>query len=296
MLTTGYYRAAELDAQSLKFLLTDRFAAITEPNARNFFRFTDARGRHEISDCEPRQKGSQPLCYNLFHVGADDSLSYRTKFQRIMSGPYGIVYNDVQYFYSKEYAKQKNSLLTYLYLNDLRQIVPVVSSAMPEISKLPLSAISIVRVVRAAPGYLVASANYSSDGHLYALHVNGSKDGVWVHSGELVVAYDGKFISATSIGDDKKTREYFGLPATFPLNDYIASPSTPFGSVPLEGVIDVVNLHYDESRVVRQDSYAPDGKRSTSFLRFPQTKEDDALRGIDHIKGFADIEYTRKHE
>ncbi len=159
---------------------------------------------------------------------------------------------------------------------------------------MPLSAVSLVRIFRAQPEFLIASANYSTDGHLYELHVNGAKGGKWVHSNELSRPYSGKFGIATMIGDDKKTRDYFGILGRFPVSDYLAERAQPFADVKLDGVLDVVNLHYHESRVVRQDAYAPGKERRTSFLSFPQTKEDEALRNIDHGRGFADIDHTRE--
>ena len=93
LLKTGYYKTVNLDPSSLKLLLADREATLTEPSSRHFFRFTDARGRHEISDCEGRKKDAPHVCYNIFHVTADDDLAYRTRFLRILNGPFGVVLN-----------------------------------------------------------------------------------------------------------------------------------------------------------------------------------------------------------
>jgi hypothetical protein len=290
--TSGYYRTAQLDTQSLRLRVSGALG-LNEPDFRHFFRFTDARGHHLIADCEPRHGEEPQTCYNLFEVGGDNKLEYRTKYLRLLKGPYGTVYAEVQYFYDARYAKQKNSLDTRLYLNDLRQVPPAVSGQFPGLSEGVPSAISVVRVFKAAPEFLVASANYSSDGHLYELHVYGAKGGNWVHSNELVAPYSGKFNPATTIGDDKETREYFGLPGTFPVAAYLSSRAKPFARVLLESVLDVVNLHFDESRIVRQDTFVPGSKPRASYLTFPSTKEDEALGKIDHTRGFADIEYTR---
>src|SRR5258708_20754995 len=286
--TSGYYRIAELDPKSRKLRVSDSLG-LNAPEYRAFFGFTVGFGRQEISDCEP----DQHICYNLFSVEADDHLSYRTKYLRLLSGPYATVYGKVEYFYAERYSKHKNSFETTSYANSLRQVLPVVYDRGEGVEQTPLSAISLVRILRAQPEFLIASANYSSDGHLYALSVNGAKDGSWVGSNQLRI-YAGKFGTDTMIGDDRKTREYFGIPATFPVSDYLAGKAVPFTDLKLDAVLDAVNLHYDESRVVRQDIYAPGKERITSFLRYPQTKEDDALRDIDRERGFADIEYTRE--
>jgi hypothetical protein len=292
--TSGYYRSAQLDAQSLRLEVSGALG-LQQPEFRHFFRFTDARGRHGISDCEPHHGEEAQTCYNLFEVGADNKLLYRTKYLRLLRGPYGTVYAKVMYFYDAMYAKQDNTLDTLLYFNELRQVAPIISDRPPGINDVALSAISVVRIFRAAPEFLVASANYSSDGHLYELHVNGAKGGNWVHSNELASPYAGRFNPATTIGDDEKTREYFGLPRTFPVAAYLSSQARPFASVRVESALDVVNLHFDDSRVVRQDTFGTGGKPSALYLTFPSTREDDALRAIDRARGFADIEYTRDH-
>lgn len=287
----GHYRTVELDLTSLELRVSGSLGS-RSPGHRAFRRLSDAYGRHHISDCEPYRRDEAQVCYNVFFLDTNHRLVYRSKQLRLLSGPYGTVYGLVRYYYAERYGK--NSLETRSWFNGIRQVLPVVSDRVDDIEKMPLSAVSVVRVFRAEPEFLIASSNYSSDGHLYALHVYGAKDGECVHSSELPRRYDKEFIHDTRIGDDKKTREYFGIPGRFPIAAFLDESSAPFAQVELDSVLDVVNLHYDESRVVRQVAYGPHQGRTTSFLTFPQTKEDEALRSRDRERGFADIAHTRK--
>lgn len=288
---SGHYRTVELDPVSLELRVSGGLGS-KSPGYRTFVRFTDTSGRHTVSDCEPYRRDEAQVCYNQFLLDANHRLIYRTKHLRLLSGPYGTVYGIVRHYYAERYGK--NSLQTRSWLKDLRQVPPVVSRQVEGIEKMPLSAVSVVRIFRAEPEFLIASSNYSSDGHLYALHVYGAKDGEWVHSSELPRRYRREFILDTRIGDDKKTREYFGILGSFPVAAYLAENSEPFAEAELHSVLDVVNLHYDESRVVRQAAYVPGKEGTISFLTFPQTKEDEALRVRDRRRGFADIAHTRK--
>jgi hypothetical protein len=56
---------------------------------------------------------------------------------------------------------------------------------------------------------------------------------------------------------------------------------------------DVVILHYDESYEVRRDVLLPGRPVMSTFLVFPETHEDLALRSIDRTREFAEVEYTR---
>jgi len=156
-----------------------------------------------------------------------------------------------------------------------------------------IAAVSLVRIFRAPPQFLIVSANYSSEGHLYELHVYGTKDREVLDSHDLAYLYSGKFAVATNIGDDQRTRTYFGLPERFPLSDYVGGRAQALASSKLDPLVSVVNLHYDESRVVREDSSVPGEPRATVFLTFPPAKEDEALRPVDRQRGFADIDDAR---
>ena len=274
------FRRMQIDPATLRVRMDGEFLSLTPPNSDYYFRFIISSDRYTVDHYGPGAK----VNYNEFMVDSD-SVSTRTKYQVLLSGAYGTVYGKSTYFYGPQYKNDPGTeFLTVLYMNEIGcepfQLVP----ALPPEQKLTLSAISVVRVLKALPEFLVVSANYAPDGHLESLHVNGAKGGNWVHSNEVAVLYP-KLGVATMIGDRPATRQYFGLPAEFP----VQTPHDPgkiFGHSEVASTLDVVNLHYDRNRWVSQDLFTVDNSRSTRFLTYNVTEEDRVLEPIDQMRAF----------
>lgn len=289
---TQNFRSMHVDQKTLKVHLDAVLRGEPAPGSDYYSCLVNVTkpGRYTV---EHRRAGSSYI-YNYFFVEPADFLYSRDKWQVLLSGPFGTVYAHSTYFYASE---SPTSFAVVLYLNgsggEPFQLLP----SSPAADNLTLSGISVVRIFQAPPGFLVVSANYAPDGHLESLHVNGSKQGEWVHSNELRPLYPDVEV-ATMIGDRPRTRERFGLPAAFPVGLYFKPatgerPASVFRPVGLRSSMDVVNLHYDRNRWVRQDSFLPDGTRSTRFLVYTVTDEDRVLERIDNAKLFGQFPYTR---
>jgi hypothetical protein len=266
--------------------MQDEFFWGTPPNTDYYFRFVISPERYTVDHFGLGAKVS----YDSFMVGFD-SLITRTKYQVLLSGPFGTVYAHTTYFYGPEYKGQSTEFMTVLYMNGAGsepfQLIP----ALPTTDNLPLSAISVVRIFQAPPEFLVVSANYAPDGYLESLHVNGAKHGDWVHSNEVAALYP-RLEVATMIGDRPQTREHFGLPSQFPIQRYPGSSDKIFAKGETKSMLDVVNLHYDRNRWVRQDSFLPDGSHSTRFLTYAVTEEEKILEPIDKTRTFGLFPYV----
>jgi hypothetical protein len=112
------------------------------------------------------------------------------------------------------------------------------------------------------------------------LSVDGSKGGEWVNPNKLLQLYKDLDV-AISFGDRPRTRQYFGLPETFPIADYLRGYRDIAKPVKLQSYEDVINLHYQRNQYVRQDRFSPDGTRKTGFLHYPSTSAFDALKPLD---------------
>jgi hypothetical protein len=209
-----------------------------------------------------------------------------------LTGEFGTVYGKSTYFYDPMYKGRANEFFTLPYMNNVGSEPFRVAPALPAGANLGLDAVSLIRVFQAPPEFLIVSGNYAPDGHLESLHVNGAKHGDWVHSNELVPLYPGIGV-ATMIGDQPKAREHFGLPAVFPTQQYLQKPASVFTRVELHSVMEVVNLHYDRNRWVRQESFLPDGTRSIRFLTYIVTEEDKVLEPVDNSRMLGQFSYTR---
>jgi hypothetical protein len=248
-----------------------------------YFLFHMSDGRLQVTHFAegPAEKRDS---YNFFFVGQDGRLIYREKSEQLLVGPFGTVFGKITYFYDKIYGGQPTSLETALYYNDAAHETPKIRPALPAGANR-LDGISVVRVLRGGPQYLVASANYAPDGRLESISVNGSKDGDWVHS-NYVKPPDGSFGVGTMIGDRPETRMRFGLPAQFPIGSYSRPIDSVFSPTQYEIVLDAVNFHFNRSRWVKQDVAAASGAVETRFLEFSFTHEDDALNRIDSMRAF----------
>jgi len=288
----AWFGSMRVDPATLKMWVGDEVPEPKHPTSDYYFQFPYANGTYSV---EHFGAGAQRTRYNFILVRPDDSLISRSKYQVLLAGKFGTVYGESTYFYDPMYKGQANDFFTVAYFNSVGSEPFQIASSLPAGLNLSLDAVSLIRVFQAAPEFLIVSANYAPDGHLESLHVNGARHGDWVHSSELVRLYPGLGV-ATMIGDRPQTREYFGLPAAFPTQEYLHKPANVFARVNLIGVMDVVNLHYDRNRWVRQESFLPDGTRSVRFLTYVATDEDKALDPVDKSRMFGRFSYTSKPE
>lgn len=285
---TANFGKMEIDPITMKLRLRNELPGPAPPASDYYFRFPISDGRYTIDHFGTGGK----IRYNAFFVGADDTIYTKTKYQVLLSGPFGTVYAESTYFYPPFYKAQPTQLFSVLYMNALGCEPFQLVSALPASDTLRLSAISVIRIFRAPPEFLVVSANYAPDGHLESLHVNGSKGGDWVHSNEIHGLYP-DFEVATMIGDRPITRKHFGISAAFPVERYHRDPSDVFQQVELKSALDVVNFHYERNLWVRQDSFLPEGTAQTRYLTYVNTSEDRILETVESAPLFGQFPYTR---
>ncbi len=106
-----------------------------------------------------------------------------------------------------------------------------------------------------------------------------------MHTNELLPLYKGIALG-TSIGDRSATREYFGLPESFPLSDYLSEIHSVTKSVTLLSYLDVIYLHYQRNKFVRQDTFDQNGTSKTEFLRYAIPDAFPELTSLDNRMQF----------
>lgn len=218
------------------------------------------------------------ISYNFFVLDPDGTLITRNKRQVLMQGPYGTVFAESTYYYGKQYNHQPTDFHAELYFNEGSHEPAQQAGIINEPGAL--SAISVVRVFRAPPEFLVACATYDSTGRLLVLSVNGSKNSNWVHSNEIKTLYPDLGVGTIYV-DEPMTRKYFGLPEAFPIADYLQKTQNEAQKVALAIYSDTVNLHYQRNRYVRQDVFRADGSHATEFFKYMITPEDRQLESVD---------------
>jgi hypothetical protein len=218
------------------------------------------------------------ISYNAFEIDRDGKLITRSKTQVLSQGPYGTIFAQSTYYYGPQYNHQPTDFHVELYFNEGSHEPAKRVAAITGLNTL--SAISLVRVFKAAPGYLVACATYDAAGRLLVISINGSKGGNWVHSNDVASLYPDLDV-ATIYVDRPKTRQYFGLPEDFPITKYLKAPYNVGQRTGLESFTDIVSLHYQRNRYLLQDVFKPDGTRESNFLTYTITSEDRQLEAVD---------------
>jgi hypothetical protein len=283
----GNYTTLSIDPVSLKVTLTGRIPGFRNPDGEYYSAEPINEGRYSILHFVGAN-GVPATDLGFFFVTADDRLSYRQKYQDLLHGPFDTVYAITTYYYAPMYDKNATSFETRPYFASIHYESPEVLLALPDSPDLAVSAVSLVRVFpQAGNRFLIASANYSPDGHLVEIHVNGAQDGHWIHS-NLVIPPDAAFQVATMIGDEPKTRKYFGLPLALPATDYLRTRNPHLEPAQLSSTLDVVNVHYNRNHWVRQDAFLPGKELSTRFLAFRVLPEDLALHDLDARRPFGE--------
>src|SRR5258708_9935270 len=268
------FQTITIDSDTLKVKLGGLLPLIATSPDNDFYQRSSG---NTISIAHLGPDGSN-ISYDFFVVDADGALITRNKRQVLMQGPYGTVFADSTYYYGKQYNHGPTDFHVELYFNEGSHEPAERIGITNEVGAL--SAISMVRVFRAAPGFLVACATYDRTGRLLVLSVDGSENGNWVHSNEIKALYPNLDVG-TIYADKPKTREYFGIPETFPIADYLQKPQNEAQKLALAIYSDTVNLHYQRNRYVRQDTFGGDGSHTTEFFRYTVTPEDQQLEPID---------------
>lgn len=212
------------------------------------------------------------------NIDDDGKLLMRTKGQILLQGPYGTIFAKSTYYYGGQYANQPFDFYVEAWSN-LGAYEP--AEEVGEVDDVgERTAISIIRIFKAPPGYLVACATYDLSGTLVNVSVNGAKDGDWVHSNEVHELYP-ELQVATSHEDIPETRTFLGLPGKFPIADYLKHAHDVSEATGLESFSDIVSLHYQRNRYVRQDIFTASGTHTTHLLAFKMTPEDQQLQSVD---------------
>ncbi len=285
---TYCYERVSLDVRAMT-LRPERPLAPECPDhsANAYSRLTDVQGRHHINHVGPfRDVGRAErgrVYYNMFTASSDYTLMTRTKEQLLLDGPFGRVYAKSVYYYAREYVGQATTFEVRSYLLQLPYEQPEeVTSLRPG---LPLDGISVVRVLRHEPGFLVISADYGPNGEMAAIHVNGTKSGEWTN-----LPTDSKLagleLGVSRFRDWSTERARFGFPEMFPVASFLDTPTPAWGVAPYTEHVTAVHLHYARNRWVVQHVFPSGAPPMTRVLRFVVTPEDAALEPIDDSRRF----------
>jgi hypothetical protein len=243
-----------------------------------FFPFQLDNGDFTINHLSQKDAHSSLIRYTYLGVGANHNVGHLVKTREVLNGAFGEVFATKSCYYvpPEQWAQWPNRFDVQSY-SEVGE-PPSVHSEKPARAVDTLFYLSVIRVFRAAPEYVVVSAVYSSDGRLRSVYINGSKGGDWIHTNYLT----GFEKDAVSLGKERapETLRHYGLPDRLDVNRYQRKFDFPLAKPALESVTDAVNLHFNFGEWARQDEFGPDGSHQTRYFTYVQTDEDRILEPI----------------
>lgn len=133
-------------------------------------------------DSSPRPGGGRRIadvrdgaCRGIYDFSPDDRLLHRERTLRILEGDFGHVYVHFHYWYPPEQARI--TVATFAQRRDVPHLPPLIE----ESGSGKVDGFALVRVLKAPPKFLVATADYALDGRLKAFRIEASS-GEWVPS------------------------------------------------------------------------------------------------------------------
>ena len=176
-------------------------------------------------------------------TGKDQVLDRTVKTDEILRGPFGTVNLIRECFYTRPIRNGFGSVSIELNANGTEHELPSEVSSPVE-GLPPLTSLSLVRIFRNSPGYVVVSANYERDGSLGSLNIgNGTS---MYRTGDPQV-------------DDLMRRELsptlttYGIPTQIDVQKYLSSRRMPLPAVASVQEKNVVHEIYGFGKLIRQD-------------------------------------------
>lgn len=203
-------------------------------------------------------------------------LDRTVKEDEILRGPFGTVLATKECFYTRPIQNGFGSVSVEFDSNDLAHELPSEVSAPTE--GLPaLTSISLVRIFRTSPEYVIVSANYESDGSLGSLNFGAAKNGQPVRTdpfGTSVYRTPDPQVNDSQAKELGPSLAKYGIPTHIDVQKYLLSGRMPLPAVALAQQKNVMNEFYGFGKFIRQDELK-DGAIAVSRWLQPSVTEEE---------------------
>ena len=236
-----------------------------------FFFFYTATGLTTVDHIDTKPSGHERLLY--LETGHNQVLDRTVKAEKILTGNYGTVYSAKTCFYASPLARGHSTVSVGANNNGIDE-VPAELAREPE-ALPPLTSVSLIRIFRTAPEYVIVAGNYEADGKMGSLQIGGAKGG-----DRVAFLGGGDYLFPGSTTQPAALAKQYGMPVRIDLQDYLRSRRLMLPSVGLPQEIVAVDFHYGYDKVIRQDTLSDGAISSTRFLLPSVTSEEKILEPL----------------
>lgn len=275
--TSRYLRELKIDS-GLHLILTGgiNLPNFQEPNVGSYYAPFHGAWTTSVAHFE-RKAGAVARERSLYlETGQDQVLDRTVKTDEILRGPFGTVDAVKECFYSRPIENVFGSVSVEFNGNDteheLPSVVPSPAEGLP-----PLTSLSLVRIFRTSPEYVIVSANYERDGSLGSLNFGSAKDGQPGGTGRSGTAIyrtpDPQVNEIVRKGLDPELAKY-GIPVHIDVQRYLLSRQMPLPAVALDQEKNVMNEFYGFGKFIRQDELKDGAIVASRWLQPSVTEEE----------------------
>jgi hypothetical protein len=272
-----YFRELKIDS-GMHLSLTDgvNLPSFQEPKVGSYY--APFYGAFVTSvDHREKKPGAVARERSLYlETGKDQVLDRTVKTDEILKGPYGTVDLQRECFYTRPIQNGSGSVsVEFGYNNpdpELPSEVPSVWEGLP-----PLTSLSMVRIFRTSPGYVIVSANYERDGSLGSVNFGTSQNGNPTRTGPFGTSMyrtgDPKVdaIQAVELGPSLAT---YGIPTHIDVQKYLLLRKMPLPAVAFVQEENVMHEIYGFGKLIRQDQLKEGSIVASRWLQPSVTKEE----------------------
>ena len=282
------YHTLNINTETLTAEFADPIPGLYPPREDYYTYFRGATGLG-IYHYDGTRNLAYPVRYNAFDAEHDTRLLNREKLQRVVERSlwYRVCTNEI--LLPRFFGRSQEGEPARCHAVCQQCGARAGASHRPSAAGAArLSAISLVRVLRTHPEYGVVTAVYDRHGDLQRAGFFGSKGGDSFQQPDMEIAREHDELSTKQ----PAAEERYGIPHRFPIADYLKLHQLVWKDTGKPNPSNIINLHYDYNRWVRQDMFDASGKRTTRYLTYVLTPEDKTLEPIDWAIPFG--QYERK--
>ena len=209
-------------------------------------------------------------------TGQDQVLDRTVKTDEILRGPFGAINAEKECYYTRPIRSGFSSVSVEFNGNDKEHELP--SEISSPTKDLPaLTSLSLVRIYRTSPEYVIVSANYERDGSLGSLNFGAAENGNPVRTdpiGTSVYRTPDPQVNEIERKEMAPELAKYGIPTHIDVQKYLLSRHMQLPAVALDQEKNVMNEFYGFGKLIRQDELKDGAIVASRWLQPSVTEEE----------------------